>query len=113
MFTISLLIKMGKSILQEKLLENLRKKKGGFSVTIKEFQPLLWDDFVCDLPGIKFAVYPGLEMRNYISATTDINGDTDLPLQNFKDADALLNNFKVNGKPLKEIIPLIDITALT
>lgn len=82
-------------------------------MTIKEFQSLLWDDFVCDLPGIKFAVYPGLKKENYISATTDIDGDTDLPLQNFKGMDALLTNFKVNGKPLKEIIPLIDVTALT
>ncbi|AXB81775.1 hypothetical protein ACG98G_00180 [Megasphaera hexanoica] len=82
-------------------------------MTIKEFQSLLWDDFVCDLPNIKFAVYPGLEKENCISATTDINGDTDLPLQNFKDFNDLLSNFFVNGKPLREIIPLIDISALT
>ena len=82
-------------------------------MTIDEFKDMLWDDFVCDLPDIKFAIYPGLEKKGYILATTDINGSTDAPLQNFKDFNDLLMYFHVNGKPLKEIIPLVDAAALT
>lgn len=81
-------------------------------MTVEDLETVLWDDFICDLPDIKFSLYPGLDKFGYIAATTDIDGSTDLPLQNFKDIPDLLDNFQVNGKPLKLILPLIDMNAI-
>ena len=78
----------------------------------EELENEMLGDVVCSLENFQFAIYTGLKGPGSITATTDIYGKYKDSAQEFKDMDDLLNNFIVSGRPLKEILPMVDVSQL-
>ena len=81
-------------------------------MTKEELENEMLGDVVCSLENFQFSIYTGLKGPGSITATTDIYGKYKDSAQEFKDMDDLLNNFIVSGRPLKEILPMVDVSQL-
>ena len=81
-------------------------------MTKNELQNEMLGDVVCSLPNLQFAIYTGLKGPGSITATTDIYGEHENSAQDFRNIEDLLDHFIVNGHPLKEVLPLVDVSQL-